>query len=51
MFKNLDELIRTRFKTSRFELWRQAVVRWTVGVAGAAAGFQAVYSMILALDY
>jgi hypothetical protein len=50
MFNNLDELIRTRFKPSRFQLLRDALIRWTVGVAGAAAGFQAVYSMILALE-
>ncbi len=50
MFNNLDELIRTRFKPSRFQLWRDALIRWTVGVAGAAAGFHAVYSMILALE-
>jgi hypothetical protein len=49
MFKSLDEMIRLRFKASRFELWREALVRWTVGIAGAAAGFQAV-SMILALE-
>jgi hypothetical protein len=50
MFKNLDELIRTRFKASRLQIWREALVCWTVGIAGAAASFQAVYSMILALE-
>lgn len=50
MFKSLDEMIRIRFKASRLEVWRQALVRGTVGVAGAAAGFQAVYSLILALE-
>jgi len=50
MFKNLDELIRIRFKVSRIERWRKAFVQWTVGIAGAVAGFQAVYSMILALE-
>jgi hypothetical protein len=50
MFKSLDEMIRIRFKASRLEVWREAGVRWTVGIAGAAVGFQAVYSMILALE-
>jgi len=50
MFKSLDEMIRVRFKGSRLQGRREAVVRWTVGIAGAAAGFQAVYSLILALE-
>jgi hypothetical protein len=50
MFKSLDEMIQLRFKRSRLQLWREALVRWTVGVTGAVAGFQAVYSMILSLE-
>jgi len=50
MFKSLDEMIRIRFAVPRLQLWRDALVRCAVGVAGAVAGFQAVYSMILALE-
>jgi len=50
MFKSLDEMIRIRFAVSPVQRWRDALVRYTVGVAGAVAGFQAVYSMILALE-
>ena len=50
MFKSLEEMIQLRFKPTRSQLWRKAFARWTVGIAGAAAGFQAVYSMILALE-
>jgi hypothetical protein len=50
MFKSLEEMIQIRFRPTRLQLWRDAVVRWAVGIAGAAAGFQAVYSMILALE-
>lgn len=50
MFKSLEEMIHIRFKPTRSQLWRNAAARWTVGIAGAAAGFQAVYSMILALE-
>jgi hypothetical protein len=50
MFKSLEEMIHSRFKPTRLQLWRDALVRWTVGIAGAVAGFQAVYSMILALE-
>ena len=50
MFKSLDEMIRIRFAASRLQLVRNAAVRSAAGVAGAMAGFQAVYSMILALE-
>jgi hypothetical protein len=50
MFKSLEEMIQLRFQPTRWQLWRHALVRWTVGIAGAAAGFQAVFSMILALE-
>jgi len=50
MFKSLDELIQSRFKASPLQFWRRTLVRWTAGIAGAAAGFQAIYSMILALE-
>jgi hypothetical protein len=50
MFKSLDEMIRIRFAASRLQLWRDALVRGAVGIAGAVAGFQAVNSMILALE-
>jgi|HubBroStandDraft_4_1064222.scaffolds.fasta_scaffold131886_3 hypothetical protein len=50
MFKSLDEMIRIRFAVSRLQLLRDTLVRGAVGVAGAVAGFQAVYSMILALE-
>jgi hypothetical protein len=48
MFKTLDELI--RFKQSRLQLLRESVVRWATGIALAAAGFQAVYSLIFAIE-
>jgi hypothetical protein len=50
MFKTLDQLIQNRSKATRPERWRQAFIRWTTGIAGALAGFQTVYSMILALE-
>ncbi len=50
MFKSLDEMIRIRFAASRLQLWRAALVRCAAGVTGAVAGFQAVYSMILAIE-
>lgn len=50
MFKSLEEMIQIHFKPTRPQRWRQALARWTVGIAGAAAAFQAVYSMILALE-
>jgi hypothetical protein len=50
MFKSLEEMIQIRFKPTRWQLLRDALVRWTLGIAGAVAGFQAVFSMILALE-
>jgi hypothetical protein len=50
MFKTLDQLIQNQSKATRPQLWRTAFVRWSTGIAGALAGFQTVYSMILALE-
>lgn len=48
MFKSLDESI--RFNRSRFQLWREVVVRWATGIVLAGAGFQAVYTMMFAFE-
>jgi hypothetical protein len=48
MFKSFDELI--RFNQTRFQVARQAVVRAVSGVVLAAAGFQAVYSLLFAIE-
>jgi hypothetical protein len=48
MFKSLDELI--RFKQSQFQVWREASIRWATGILGAAAGFQAVYALLVAFE-
>ena len=50
MFKSLDEMIQIRFAVSKLQSLRDAIVRGAVGIAGAAAGFQTVYSMLLALE-
>lgn len=44
MFKSFDELV--RFNRSRFQVWREAVLRWASGIVLAGAGFQAIYSLI-----
>jgi hypothetical protein len=48
MFKSLDELI--RFNRTRFQLVRAALVRAVSGIVLAAAGFQAVYSLLFAFE-
>jgi hypothetical protein len=48
MFKSFEELI--RFKRSRFQIWREAMLHRISGIVLAAAGFQAIYSVILAFD-
>jgi len=47
MFNDLDELIRS--KRSRFQVWRE-LASGVTGVALAGAGFQAIYSMLVALE-
>jgi len=48
MFKSLDELIRV--KQSQFQIWREALIRWTTGILGAAAGFQVIYALLVAFE-
>ena len=47
MFNSLDELIRS--KRSRFHVWRE-LASGVTGLALAGAGFQAIYSMIVAFE-
>jgi hypothetical protein len=49
MFKSLDEMIQSN--QSRFQRWREAVVRWASGIVLAAASFEGVYSLIFALEW
>ncbi len=46
MFNSIDELIKSRFHRSQFQLRRAALLRWASGIAGAAAGFQVLQTLI-----
>jgi hypothetical protein len=48
MFKTLDEMI--RFRRTRLEMGRQHLIRALSGIALSAAGFQAVYSLLYAIE-
>jgi hypothetical protein len=48
MFKSFDELI--RFNRSQLRVWWEASVYRAGGVAVSAAGFQAIYSLLFAIE-